>query len=303
MMQTATARKAASPETARSIATAAGEAAATRQAGVAGLVRRRFTLDSGGARILLQIAAVVVFFGLWQGAAELGWVSNFLVGSPANIFKALVRTIESAELFVDTGYTLFEAILGFVFGTALGSVCGLALWYSRFVARVMEPFIVAINSVPKIAFAPIVILWFGTGLVSKVALAISLTAIVALIAAYEAAKDADPDLQALLITLGAHKNDVFRKVVVPSTLPYVISTFRINIGFGLVGAVVGEFISSEKGLGHMIYTASSLYDLNTVWAGLFVLMAIGFALYFLIDIIEKRLLPWRQASNTTALQV
>jgi NitT/TauT family transport system permease protein len=92
-------------------------------------------------------------------------------------------------------------------------------------------------------------------------------------------------------------------VVVPSTLPYVISTFRINIGFGLVGAVVGEFISSEKGLGHMIYTASSLYDLNTVWAGLFVLMAIGFALYFLIDMIEKRLLPWRQASNATALRV
>jgi NitT/TauT family transport system permease protein len=167
----------------------------------------------------------------------------------------------------------------------------------------IEPFIVAINSVPKIAFAPIVILWFGTGLISKVALAISLTAIVALIAAYEAAKDADPDLQALLVTLGANKNDVFTKVVVPSTLPYVISTFRINVGFGLVGAVVGEFISSEHGLGHMIFTASSLYDLNTVWEGLFVLMAIGFVLYFLIDLIERRLLPWRQASNANTLKV
>jgi NitT/TauT family transport system permease protein len=96
---------------------------------------------------------------------------------------------------------------------------------------------------------------------------------------------------------------VFLKVVVPFTLPYVISTFRINVGFGLVGAVVGEFISSEKGLGHMIFTASSLYDLNTVWAGLFVLMAIGFALYFLIDLIERRLLPWRQASNAPTLRV
>jgi NitT/TauT family transport system permease protein len=93
------------------------------------------------------------------------------------------------------------------------------------------------------------------------------------------------------------------KVVVPFTLPYVISTFRINVGFGLVGAVVGEFISSEKGLGHMIFTASSLYDLNTVWEGLFVLMAIGFVLYFLIDMLERKLLPWRQASNTTTLKV
>ena len=273
------------------------------KAGGSARAPRRLVLDSGAGRTALQISAVVAFFALWQGASELGWVSNFLVGSPANIFNALLRTVESGDLFLDTGYTLFEAILGFVFGTAVGSVCGLSLWYSPFVARVIEPFIVAINSVPKIAFAPIIILWFGTGLVSKVALAISLTAIVALIAAYEAAKDADPDLQALLVTLGANKNDVFRKVVVPFTLPYVISTFRINVGFGLVGAVVGEFISSEKGLGHMIYTASSLYDLNTVWAGLFVLMAIGFGLYFLIDMVEKRLLPWRQASNTTALRV
>ncbi len=260
-------------------------------------------LNSSWGRTLLQIAAVAVFFALWEGAARMGWVSNFLVGSPAKILEALVRDTRSGQLFVDTGYTLFEAIIGFLLGTAVGSVCGLALWYSPFVARLIEPFIVAINSVPKIAFAPIVILWFGTGLISKVALAVSLTAIVALIAAYEAAKDADPDLQALLVTLGATKNDVFTKVVVPFTLPYVISAFRINVGFGLVGAVVGEFISSEKGLGHMIFTASSLYDLNTVWAGLFVLMAIGFVLYFLIDLLERTLLPWRQASNTSTLRV
>ena len=265
--------------------------------------RPRLPLDSGWGRSMLQLAAVIAFFAIWEGASRAGWVSNFLVGSPAKICDALVRSAQSGQLFVDTGYTLFEAILCFVFGTAVGSVCGLALLYSPFAARLIEPFIVAINSVPKIAFAPIVILWFGTGLISKVALAISLTAIVALIAAYEAAKDADPDLQALLVTLGANKNDVFTKVVVPFTLPYVISTFRINVGFGLVGAVVGEFISSERGLGHMIFTASSLYDLNTVWAGLFVLMAIGFALYFLIDQIERRLLPWRQASNAPTLRV
>jgi NitT/TauT family transport system permease protein len=263
----------------------------------------RLNLDTGWGRTMLQVVAVVAFFAIWEGAARLGWVSNFLVGSPSKIYDALAQSAASGALFVDTGYTLFEAILGFVFGTAVGSVCGLALWYSPFVARLIEPFIVAINSVPKIAFAPIVILWFGTGLVSKVALAISLTAIVALIAAYEAAKEADPDLQALLVTLGANKNDIFMKIVIPSTLPHIISTFRINVGFGLVGAVVGEFISSEKGLGHMIFTASSLYDLNSVWAGLFVLMAIGFVLYFLIDMLERRLLPWRQASHASTLRV
>src|ERR1700694_5651173 len=264
---------------------------------------KKWALDSGWGRSLLQLAAVVAFFAIWEGAARLGWVSNFLVGSPAKILDALVRDAHSGQLFTDTGYTLFEAILGFVFGTAVGSVCGLALWYSPFVARLIEPFIVAINSVPKIAFAPIVILWFGTGLVSKVALAISLTAIIALVAAYQAAKDSDSDLQALLLTFGATKHQVFYKAVIPSALPAIIATFRINVGFGLAGAVVGEFISSQKRLGHLIFAASSLYDLNTVWLGLFTLMLIGFVLYFVIDVIERKLLPWKQAQSASTVRV
>jgi NitT/TauT family transport system permease protein len=260
-------------------------------------------IDNAAGRSIIQALAVALFLGAWELGVQTGLVSSFMVGSPIAIFNALLRAAQSGMLLVDTGYTLFAAILGFVLGTAIGSVVGLALWYSPFIAKTIEPFIVSINSVPKIAFAPIVVLWFGTGLVSKVALAISLTAIIALVAAYEAAKDADPDLQSLLLTLGGNKNDVFYQVVVPSTLPHIIATFRINIGFGLVGAVVGEFISSEKGLGHMIFTASSLYDLNTVWAGLFMLMIIGFALYFAIDRTERWLLPWKTQSSASALRV
>lgn len=260
-------------------------------------------IDNATGRTAIQALAVVIFFGVWELGVRAGLISSFMVGAPLSIFQSLLRSAQSGMLWIDTGYTLFAAILGFLLGTAIGSAAGLALWYSPFVARVIEPFIVSINSVPKIAFAPIVVLWFGTGLVSKVALAVSLTAIIALVAAYEAAKDADPDLQALILTLGASKNDVFYKVVVPSTLPYIIATFRINVGFGLVGAVVGEFISSEKGLGHMIFTASSLYDLNTVWAGLFMLMAIGFILYFAIDRIERALLPWKVQSTSSTLRV
>ncbi len=198
---------------------------------------------------------------------------------------------------------MFEATLGFVIGTAVGSALGLALWYSPFVARTVEPIMVAFNSVPKIAFAPIIILWFGTGLTSKVALSISLTAIVALIAAYQAAKDADVDLQGLMVTLGANKHQIFSGVIVPSSLPAIVATFRINVGFGLVGAVVGEFISSQHGLGHLIFTASSLYDLDTVWVGLISLMIVGFALYFAIDWVERRALPWRTTDHKHELHV
>jgi NitT/TauT family transport system permease protein len=265
--------------------------------------RRRAGFDTPLGRAALQALAVIGFFALWEIGVRMGWISAFLVGSPFGIFADGFKMIASGELLSDTWYTLFEAILGFIIGTILGSLVGLALWYSVFVARLVEPFIVAINSVPKIALAPIVVLWFGTGLVSKVMLSVSLTAIVALIAAYQAAKDADVDLQSLLISMGADKHQVFFKAVVPSTLPSIIATFRINIGFGLVGAVVGEFISSQRGLGHLIYTASSLYDLNTVWVGLFTLMIMGFVLYFVIDLIERSSLPWKQSNASHQVQV
>lgn len=253
--------------------------------------------------LAIQIVGVATLLGVWEAGVRLGWISAFLFGSPLGIGRYGWQILLDGSLLYDTWVTVFEASLGFVIGTAFGSLLGLSLWYSPFLARTVEPLVVAFNSVPKIAFAPIVILWFGTGLVSKVALAVSLTAIVALIAAYQAAKDTDPDLQGLMVSLGANKHQIFLRVVVPSSLPAIVATFRINVGFGLVGAVVGEFISSQRGLGHMIFTASSLYDLNTVWVGLFTLMAVGFGLYFLIDWIEHRVLPWKDSGHGHELRL
>ncbi len=278
---------------------------ATRRSKVEGRRRsRRVNLfDTPAGRAGLQIGAVVLLFAAWQAAASLGWISAFLVGAPAGIGSAFVASLRDGSLPYDTWITVYEAILGFVIGTVAGSALGLGLWSSIFLARLTEPFIVALNSVPKIALAPIVILWFGTGLVSKVALAVSMTALVALIAAYQGAKDADRDLQSLMISMGASKRQVFFGVVVPSTVPVIIATFRINVGFGLVGAVVGEFMSSKRGLGHLIYEASGLYDLNTVWMGLFMLMGLGFVLYHLIDMIERRLLPWKLDAGRQQVQI
>ncbi|WP_201190250.1 ABC transporter permease [Pseudomonas fluorescens] len=248
---------------------------------------------------LMQLAILLLVVGTWEYGVRAGFISAFLFGSPSGTALAGWKLIQSGELWEHAYYTLWASIIGFVAGTVLGTVPGLLLWYSPHVARVIEPFLVAINSVPKIAFAPLVILWFGTGLVSKIALSISLTSIVALLAAFQAAKDTDPDLQKMLISLGASKWQIFAKVVVPSALPYVISTFRINIGFALVGTVVGEFISSSYGIGHVIFVASSLYDLNTVWVGIFSLMALGFVLYAGVELAERKLLRWKDQTYAT----
>lgn len=260
-------------------------------------------LKTTALTLSLQLGMVFSFLLAWQFVVERQWVSAFLVGSPAGIFNKLMTVISNGTLWENTKITVAEAIAGFLIGGLLGSFIGLSLWYSTFFARVVEPFIIAINSVPKIAFAPIVILWFGTGMISKIMLATSMTFIIALIAAYEAAKNADRDLQSLMLALGATKHQLFFKVVVPYSLPAIIATFRINIGFGLVGAVVGEFISSSHGLGHMIFNASSFYDLDTVWIGLFTLMLVGFILYYVVDRVERYLLPWKQTESGQRLRV
>lgn len=260
------------------------------------------TFDTHLGRTALQALAVVAFFLLWELGVRMGWISEFLVGKPSGIWVRFETQLFDGSLFVDSGYTLYEALIGFVVGTIVGSVLGLAMWYSTFIARMVEPFIVALNSVPKIALAPVILLWFGTGLLSKVVLVVSMTALVALIAAYQAAKDSDKDLQSLMLSMGGSKHQIFYSVVVPSSLPAIIATFRINIGFALVGAVVGEFISSKRGLGHLVYNASSLYDLNSVWVGLFVLMFMGFVLYHGIDALERYLLPWKQDTGHVRIQ-
>lgn len=250
-----------------------------------------------------QLIVVLLGLALWEIGVRYQAISGFLFGSPSGILEKTLRMAASGEIFVHGTYTLLASLAGFVIGTLIGSVPGLLLWYSPFAARVIEPFLVAINSVPKIAFAPLVILWFGTGLLSKVALSVSLTAVVALIAAFQAAKDTDPDLQKMMASIGASRRQIFTKVVVPSALPHVIATFRINVGFALVGVVVGEFISSQHGIGHVIFVASSLYDLNTVWVGILTLMAIGFVLYLAIDSIEARLLKWKESTSAHSLHV
>jgi len=262
------------------------------------------SLPSSTGRVLaLQVAGSVRLFGVWELLVRLGVIQGFLFGQPSGIVSSFVMRLGNGSLILDTWLTVYEALIGFVVGTILGASSGLALWYSTAVARIVEPLIVALNSVPKVALAPIVILWFGTGLFSKIALAVSLTSLVALIAAYQAAKDADPDLQSLLFSMGADKHRIFTRVVVPCSLPFIIATFRINIGFALVGAVVGEFITSQHGLGHLIFTASSFYDLNGVWVGIFTLMIVGFMFYFVIDYIERGLLPWKMKTSVQKFQL
>ncbi|EHT12856.1 MULTISPECIES: ABC transporter permease [Klebsiella] len=247
-------------------------------------------LRDNGWRVLL----VVVIVAFWQFGVSIGLVNAFLMGSPAGIWLEFVRLISNGELLQNTSVTVYATITGFVLGSLLGSFSGLLLWHTPILARILDPFFIALNSLPKIALAPIIIIWFGSGLFSKIALAFIATYVVALISAWQGTHQIDDSQVNLMRSLGANRNQIFRKVVVPSTLPWIISAFRLNIGFALIADIGGEFISSDYGLGKMIFVAGNLFNLNVVWVGVFTLLVVALVLYLIVVQLQRRLLPWEQ---------
>lgn len=247
-------------------------------------------LPSAPRVALYQLALLVGLLAAWEAAVSLDWLPVYLYGRPSGVFAKGWQLLLSGELLRDAGLTAWEAVAGFVIGTVLGSAAGLLLWLFPTGAAVLRPYMIAANGLPKIALAPLIIVWFGIGLGSKIAIAAIITFIVALITAQQGAKEVDSDLVKLMRSLGASRLRTWRTVIVPGAMPWIVSAFRLNVGFALIGAVVGEYIASKEGLGYMIYYAGVLYDLNAVWVGIAALMAVALAMYGAIDWLERRLL-------------
>ena len=257
--------------------------------------RRTFRALRGNALVLAcQFGILALLLVSWELAISQSKLNAFLFGSPSAVWGFLVQMWSDGSLFTDTRVTAVETLLGFVIGNVLGTLIGLALWYSRFVSRVVQPFIVALGSIPIIALAPICIIWFGTGLTSKVAMATLSVVVVALITAYKGAMTVDIDQINVMRTLGASKRHIFRMLIVPASLGDIFAGMKLTVGFALIGAIIGEFMSSSEGLGHAIFKAGSLYIIPKVFAALVVTIALALSLTYVVGKIEKLFTPWRQ---------
>jgi NitT/TauT family transport system permease protein len=248
--------------------------------------RRWLRLRATIAVLATQLAILVALLALWEQATSSNRAFAFMFGSPSAIGGFLVQMVRDGSLWRDTYITGLETLLGFFVGNLVGTLIGLSLWYSRFVSRVVEPFVVALGSIPIIALAPIIIIWFGTGLVSKVAMSTLSVVIVALVTSYKGAVGVDPDQINLMRTLGASKFQVFRMLVVPASLTDIFAGLKLTVGFA--------FMSSSEGLGHAIFKAGSLYVIPKVFAALVVTIALALFLTFLVGKIERGLMPWRR---------
>ncbi len=239
--------------------------------------------------LLGQIGLTVAFFGLWEIAVRMQWLPVYLYGQPSGVWSKFITLLMDGSLIRSTLVTGAESVIGFVIGCLFGSLCGLALWLTPRLALVLRPFIVAINGLPKIALAPLIIVWFGIDIESKIAIAAIITFIVSLMTAYSGALEVDQDLIRLMRSLGASQRQTFLKIVAPATMPWIISGLRLNVGFALIGAVVGEYIAAKQGLGYLVYYAGTMYDLNAVWVGLFALMFLALVLDYGVTLLERRL--------------
>jgi NitT/TauT family transport system permease protein len=237
--------------------------------------------------VVLQLTPGLAFLAIWQFLGARPSV-GFFFSTPLDVAKTMGSLIASGELQKNLAVTAAEALVGFVLGNLVGSAFGIGLWYSETSAWIAKPYLTILGSVPVFALAPMTILWFGIGIGAKIALAFLGTVLVAAAQAHRGVRLADPLLVRRFRVFGASRGVIFRHLLLPSAALWIIGSLRLTIGSALLGAFVGEFIASDRGLGHLILRASGLYDTPTVVAGVISLALMALALDSMIDIIEAR---------------
>ena len=240
-------------------------------------------------RLLLSVA----FLALWESAVRLHWIDGFIFSSPSRVVRTFAGMWRDGSIFRHTGVTLCETLLSFAIVVALGIGAALLLWYSAGLSEVLEPYLVVLNSLPKSALAPLLIVWLGANLKSVIVSGISVAIFGTVLNLYTGFCEVDPDKIKLIYTLQGTKRDVLRKVMLPGTVPLLLSVMKVNIGLCLVGVVIGEFIGAREGLGYLIIYGSQVFRLDWVMMSIVLLCMIAMLLYGLLGLIEKRCLRRR----------
>ena len=231
--------------------------------------------------------------GAWQAGAAIGAIDPFFLSRPSDIARRVASWVASGSLWPHLIVTLQESLLGLAIGAALGVTTGFALARSPFAARVIEPFITMLNAVPRVVLAPLFLLWFGLGIWSKVALAVTLVFFVMFFNTYQGVRDADRVIIDNVRMLGATERQLVRHVLIPSALTWIFSSLQTSLGFALVGAVVGEYLGATRGLGYVISQAEGTFDTTGVFAGMAVLASVVVVVSAAVSRIERWLLRWK----------
>jgi NitT/TauT family transport system permease protein len=254
----------------------------------------------GGARrphrglvLALQLAVLAILLGLWEWLADSGAIDPFFFSRPSAIFRQIGEWLAGGYIWPHLGVTLLEAMLAFVIGTAAGIGAGLALARIELLAAVFDPYIRILNALPRVILAPIFILWFGLGIGSKVALGVTLVFFVVFFNTFQGIREVDPVVRNNARMLQASDRQLLIYVYLPSAMAWIFSSLHTSIGFALVGAVVGEYIGSARGIGYVVAQAQGVFDTTGVFAGLILTSVVVLLIDLAINRLERYLLRWR----------
>ena len=253
-----------------------------------------------------QVAVLVVVLVLWYVLTSptllpAFYFANanqaaFFFGEPLEVGERIVAWFTSGEIYVHLGVTLLETVLAFVFGTLLGLGLGMWLALAPTAAAVLDPYIKGANAMPRVILAPIFAVWFGLGIGSKVALGMTLVFFIVFFNVFQGVREVSPVVLANARMLGANRRQLVRSVYLPSAMSWVFSSLHTSVGLAFVGAVVGEYLGSARGVGYLILQAEGSFDINTVFAGIVVLTVFALLLDALVGLVERRLMKWQPSA-------
>lgn len=240
--------------------------------------------------LITQVLIVVSLIILWELLAHYKIINTFISSSPSRIIKTIIDLHNQNNLYNHIWITIYETILSFGLGTILGILIAVILWWNNFIYKVIDPYLTVINSLPKVALGPIIIIFSGANMNSIIIMALLISVIVTIITVYNGFNETDTNKIKLLKSFKATKWQIFKIVILPSSYPTIISSLKINISMSLIGVIMGEFLVSKKGIGYLIMYGSQVFNLNLVMSGIIILMIVSIIMYKVVSYIEKILI-------------
>ena len=235
----------------------------------------------------LRAALLLLFLGIWELLAYFGLIDPFITSSPSRIAACLARLFAEGSLLTHLGISCLETVAGFVLGTLIGACIAVALWWSELLCKVLEPYLVVLNALPKVALGPIIIVWAGAGTGSIIIMTLAISLVVTVLEVLNAFLSTDKEKLLLLRTMGASKRQLFTKAVLPANLKSIVSSLKVNVGLSWVGVIMGEFLVSQAGLGYLITYGSQVFQMDLVMTSVVLLAVAATVMYELISLLEK----------------
>lgn len=240
--------------------------------------------------LFYQTVIFIVFFSSWQLASQKQWVDPLLFSSPLKIWNLFLVKLQDGSLMSNLGVTLTETVAGFILGTLLGTILAAILWWSPMISKILDPYLVILNAMPKVALGPILIVALSPGYPSIIAMGTIISVIITTIVVYTSFREVDPNYLKVLQSFGANRMQCFKEAILPASFPTIISTLKVNVGLSWVGVMVGEFLVSSRGLGYLIMYGFQVFNFTLVFMSLLVIAVFATIMYQVVDLIEKKLI-------------